>query len=147
MSVTLPLTRRERRLLATVLNQVWVDHHRSPIRIEVSLVSESEIRALHRDFLQDGSATDVITFDLGPAPDGWRVALISICLPVAQRHAEKYRVKLRQEVQRLIIHGVLHLLGYDDSTTAAKRRMRYHENKILHRMMQLESHQKTESFR
>jgi rRNA maturation RNase YbeY len=121
-----------------VLNQVWIDHDAFPANVEVNFVGEDDIRALHRDFLQDDSATDVITFDLGPAPEGWRIAVIAICLPVAQLYAEQYHVSLRQELLRLIVHAALHLLGYDDRTTAGKRQMRYHENKILRRIKKLE---------
>lgn len=114
---------------------MWVDHDAFPTSIEVNFVDEKEIRALHRDFLQDDSITDVITFDLGSTPDGWRLAMITICLPVARFYAERYRVNLSQELKRLVIHGALHLLGYDDHTPAQKRQMRYYENKILRRTM------------
>jgi probable rRNA maturation factor len=97
----------------------------------VKFVDENTISALHRDFLEDDSSTDVITFDLGTAPDGGRIAAIAICVPVAGRYAEKYRVSLCEELQRLVIHGALHLLGFDDHTTAGKKRMRFFENKIL----------------
>lgn len=103
--------------------------------MEVNFVDDHEIRALHRNFLQDDSPTDVMTFDLGATPAGWRVAVITICLPVARQHAERWHISWRQELLRLVIHGVLHLLGYDDHTPAGRRQMRHHENKILHRIM------------
>ncbi|MDZ7290975.1 MAG: rRNA maturation RNase YbeY [candidate division KSB1 bacterium] len=126
------LTRRDQQHLANVLNQVWVDHSGQPTNLEVTFVGEDEIRALHRDYLQDDSATDVITFDLGAAPEGLRVAMIAVCVPVARQYARQYHVKLHDELRRLVIHGALHLLGYDDHTAKAKRQMRYWENKILH---------------
>jgi rRNA maturation RNase YbeY len=81
-------------------------------------------------------STDAITFDLGTTPEGWRAAAIAICVPVAQQYARQYRVSLREELRRLVIHGALHLLGHEDHTTAEKRRMRYQENKILRQLKQ-----------
>jgi rRNA maturation RNase YbeY len=132
--------KHEARLLSAALNQVWSDHAArkglspAPTHLEVNFVDEDTIRALHRDFLQDDSSTDVITFDLGVTPEGWRAATIAICVPVAQQYARRYRASLREELQRLVIHGALHLLGYGDHTPPQKRKMRQQENKILQQM-------------
>jgi probable rRNA maturation factor len=120
--------------LIRALNQFWTERSTSAINIEVSFVDEKKIRALHRDFLQDSSPTDVITFDLGATPEGPRIAAIAICVPVAQNYAERYGVSLREELRRLVVHGVLHLLGYDDHTAAGKKRMRRVENDILSKL-------------
>jgi rRNA maturation RNase YbeY len=130
----LPLTKPDRRQLAEILNHFWRECATTPIQLEVNFVEEREIRLLQRNFLQDDSATDVITFDLGAAPDGWRVAAIAVCVPVAKNYAAQYGVSLREELLRLIIHGALHLLGYDDHTAVGRKRMRYAENKILRQM-------------
>jgi rRNA maturation RNase YbeY len=124
------------------LNQFWEERTAIAINIEVNFVDEKEIRVLHREFLRDSSATDVITFDLGAAPLPGRciarLAAIAICVPVAQNYAERYQVSLREELHRLVIHGVLHLLGYDDHTAAGKKQMRLEENKILRRIFSQE---------
>jgi rRNA maturation RNase YbeY len=128
------LTKLEARRLTPALNEAWRAHAAAKTHLEVNFVDEKTISALHRDFLLDDSPTDVITFDLGAAPEGARIATIAICVPVAKRYAEQYSVSLDEELQRLVIHGALHLLGYDDHTSAEKRRMRYYENKILARV-------------
>jgi probable rRNA maturation factor len=125
------LTKRDTRRLVEVLNQFWFACAAPAINLEVNFVDENEIRALHQRFLQDPSATDVITFDLGATPEARRAAVIAVCAPVAQHYAEQYRVSLREELLRLIVHGALHLLGFDDRTPAAKKRMRYYERKLL----------------
>jgi len=131
----IPLTKRDTQQLREILNQVWSRQATAPINLEVNFVDAAIIRVLHRDFLQEASATDVITFDLGETPDGWRIGTLAICVPVAQDYAKRYGVSLREELQRLVIHGVLHLLGYDDHTTAGKKRMRRKENGILRRCL------------
>jgi rRNA maturation RNase YbeY len=128
------LTRLEARRLSQALNEFWRDHAAAATHLEVNLVDENTISALHRDFLQDVSSTDVITFDLGVTPASERIAAIAICVPVAERYAERYAVPLCEELQRLVIHGALHLVGFDDHSTAEKKRMRYYENKTLRRL-------------
>lgn len=128
------LTRLETRRLSQVLNEVWGAHTTTATHLEVNFVDENTIVELHRDYLQDTSATDVITFDLGVTPTSERIAVIAICVPVAKHYAERYNVPLRNELQRLIIHGALHLLGFDDHTMLEKKQMRYYESRILRRL-------------
>jgi rRNA maturation RNase YbeY len=128
------LTKLEARRLSQVLNEVWRDHAATATHLEVNFVDENTIAELHRDFLQDASPTDVITFDLGVTPSSERIAVIAICVPVAARYAGRFNVPLAEELQRLIIHGALHLLGFDDHSAVEKRRMRYHENKAIQRV-------------
>jgi probable rRNA maturation factor len=130
------LTKLEIRRLLQTLNEIWRAHAATVTDLEVGLVDEKTISELHRDFLQDASATDVITFDLGVTPAGEGIAAIAVCVPVAARYAARYRAPLREELQRLVIHGVLHLLGFDDHTAAGKKRMRYQENKLLRPLRQ-----------
>ncbi|MGH7598523.1 MAG: rRNA maturation RNase YbeY [bacterium] len=125
------LTRLEARRLSQALNEAWRDHAAAAIQLEVNFVDENTIAELHRDFLQDDSFTDVITFDLGVTPASERIAAIAICVPVAERYAERFNVPLREELQRLVVHGALHLLGFDDHTLVERRQMRYYENRIL----------------
>ncbi|MGH7451454.1 MAG: rRNA maturation RNase YbeY [bacterium] len=131
------LTKLEARRLSQTLDEIWRAHAATATHLEVNFVDVKMISALHRDFLQDNSPTDVITFDLGVTPASERIAAIVICVPVAKRYAERYRVPLRKELQRLVIHGALHLLGFDDHTAVEKRRMRYYENKTLQQVRAL----------
>lgn len=131
------LTKLEARRLSQTLNEVWRDHAAAATHLEVNFVDEHTIAELHRNFLQNASSTDVITFDLGVTPASERIAAIAICVPVAKRYAERYRVPLWEELQRLVVHGALHLLGFDDHTAVKKRRMRYYENRILQRVRAL----------
>jgi probable rRNA maturation factor len=125
------LTKRDTHRLIKILNQLWIERAATAINLEVAFVDEKKIRALHQQFLQNPSETDVMTFDLGATPEARRIAAIAICVPVAQHYAERYGVSLRAELLRLIIHGALHLLGFDDHTPAEKQRMRYYERKLL----------------
>ncbi len=83
--------------------------------LSISFVSESEIQGLNRVYHGVDAPTDVLAFDLGDAgddPDSF-LGDIYICPDVADEAAESEEIDLGQEVLRLVIHGVLHLMGYD----------------------------------
>ena len=66
--------------------------------------------------------TDVIAFPMNDNENGIE-GDIYISLPTAKENAEKYEEPYKKEVTRLVIHGVLHLLGYDDKTKKEKKVM------------------------
>jgi len=123
------LTNRKR--LSALLQELWRTRDPHCADVEVNFVSEATIRDLHQRFLRDSTPTDIITFDLGMTPHQHRLAAIYICPEVAQRHAERFKTSITEELQRLVIHGVLHLLGYDDKSPSQRQRMRTRENQIL----------------
>lgn len=87
--------------------------------IEVSLVSDLEIRRLNQKFRKKDQPTDVLSFYLGE--DGF-IGDIIISPETAKKNASLYGLGYRQELKRLVVHGVLHLLGYQHG-----RRMRHAE--------------------
>lgn len=86
--------------------------------------------ALNKKFLKHHYYTDVISFNYFKKKnilDGE----IFISLPQVKRNAKKYKTALSNEIHRVIIHGVLHLCGYDDKTEKEKNKMREKENLYL----------------
>ncbi|MDZ7265763.1 MAG: rRNA maturation RNase YbeY [candidate division KSB1 bacterium] len=120
--------------LLVLLQQLWQRHGAPAAEVEVQFVDEAMICRLHEQFLQDPSPTDIITFDLGVTPAGTRLAQLCLCPAVAARHARRFRTTLRHELHRLIVHGILHLLGYDDHDPAGRRRMRERERIVLRQL-------------
>jgi rRNA maturation RNase YbeY len=93
------------------------------------LVNDREMARLHREFSGVRGTTDVLTFDLtehGPVEGD-----IYICLDQARRQAETYRVTLSMELARLAVHGILHLAGHSDKTSAGRETMRRLEDAAL----------------
>lgn len=90
--------------------------------IAVILISDRRIAKLHRQFMNEEGPTDVITFEHGE---------IFISVETAQRNARRFRNSLGHEIQLCIIHGLLHLRGYDDRTSRAAARMKRAQEKIL----------------
>jgi probable rRNA maturation factor len=87
------------------------------------------IRKINKEFLAHDYATDVVAFPLGS--DGGVEAEIYINLDAARNQAKKYHVTYTQEVWRLLIHGALHILGYDDNTRKNKMSMNAREDYYL----------------
>ena len=80
-------------------------------RLSISFVSNRRIAALNRRHLGHRGATDVISFVL-PMPSGL-VGDIYVAPEVARRNAAEHGTSLREELTRLVVHGVLHVLGFD----------------------------------
>ena len=77
---------------------------------------------LHRQFLGQSGPTDVLTFQHGE---------IFISAERAKRHARLFENSIMRELQLYIVHGLLHLHGFDDRTRAQARKMRRTQEKIL----------------
>ena len=89
----------------------------------IHFVSDEEIRALNRSYRDKDEATDILTFALSdgdafPEIEGEEKELgdIFISLESMHRNAEAFSVSDDEELHRLLIHGILHLLGYDHAT-------------------------------
>jgi probable rRNA maturation factor len=90
--------------------------------ISVLIVSDRRMATLHRRFMNVPGSTDVITFQHGE---------IFISAEMAVRNARRFATALIHELRLYIVHGLLHLSGFDDQTEAAARKMRAVQEKIL----------------
>jgi probable rRNA maturation factor len=107
----------------------------SSAELTVSLIDDAEIRRLNRDYRGKDRPTDVLAFAMreGARVAGDDIVLgdVVISLDTAARQARQRQVSTADEVRTLLIHGVLHLLGYDHERSAAEaRRMKAMERKL-----------------
>ena len=93
--------------------------------ISVWLISDWRISRLHLQFFGESSATDVITFHHGD---------IFVSVETARRNAREFGNSLMSEIKLYIVHGLLHLHGFDDRQPADLRRMKNTQEKILRGM-------------
>ena len=91
-------------------------------RIFVWLISDRRMSQLHRQFRGETGSTDVLTFQHGE---------IFISAETAKRQARVFGSSLVRELQLYVIHGLLHLHGFDDRTPAEARKMSRTQEKIL----------------
>jgi len=123
---------RTRDLVRATLEHEHVRH----ALVSVAFVGVSTMSRLNREFLSHNGPTDVIAFALGRGTsrsgrkkartaERRRQALpvigdIYICHAVAERNAHKVGIPLREELARLVVHGTLHVLGYEHPAGASR---------------------------
>ena len=90
--------------------------------ITVVLVSDRKIAELHRRFMKVAGATDVITFQHGE---------IFISPETARRQAKQFGTTAQHEIRLYLVHGLLHLHGYDDKTPTGARKMAREQERIV----------------
>ena len=90
--------------------------------IFIGLISDRRMALLHRKFLGQSGPTDVLTFQHGE---------IFISVDTARRHAHAFENSLLRELKLYIVHGLLHLHGFDDQTPTEADKMRVAQEKIL----------------
>ncbi len=91
--------------------------------VTVLIVGVDEICNLHERFMDDPGPTDVITFPSGDTRAGVVDGDIAICLDVARSQAAAAGHDWRDEIVFLAVHGLLHLVGWDDQNDDARRAM------------------------
>jgi len=111
----------------------------SEAEFSILLTSDPLIRSLNREYRGIDRATDVLAFSQQegePVPGNDAVlGDVVISLETARRQAEDYGASFDEEITRLLIHGLLHLLGYDHERGPEQRRkMRRKERDLLRRL-------------
>ncbi len=98
----------------------------------INFITSEEIHNINKEFLNHDSSTDIITFNYSGSHfelDGE----IFISIDDAKIFARKYNVSLSKEFTRLIIHGILHLKGYDDIKKNNRVKMKRIENNLTNK--------------
>ncbi len=101
--------------------------------LEINLLDSEQIHKINVNYLQHDYSTDIITFNYSDEItklDGE----IFISLPDAEDNAKKFNVSFENEIVRLIIHGILHMIGYDDIKPNDKRKMKRKENDLVNKI-------------
>lgn len=97
------------RWIGKLINRI-LKREKAKGKINVKLASDKEIRKLNRKFRGKDKPTDVLAFPFGE--DGV-LGDIAISIDTAKRNAKRFGVSFKEEFKRLVVHGTLHLLGYD----------------------------------
>jgi probable rRNA maturation factor len=143
-----------RRMVQALLRETWPE---GSFDLAICVVAAPEMTGLNETFLQHKGSTDVITFDyaekVGPAsrlshsckrvprPKDKRHARpillhgeIFVCVDEAVSQARRFHTTWQSELVRYVVHGVLHLLGYDDRNARARRRMKEAEDTVVRQL-------------
>ncbi len=134
--------------LARVLERLLAEIGEADSSVSLTLVRDREMRALNREHRGKDSPTDVLSFPMHP-PDAFErtprtrprdartsgepermLGDIVVSLDTARRQAAGYDAPLEREVQRLLIHGVLHLAGHDHMEPGERATMEAEERRL-----------------
>jgi len=107
-------------LKATKYNQV---------KINLIFCDNDKLNSFKRKYFDDDVLTDIVTFPI--KNDNDLEAEIYISFEMAKLNADEFNVSLNNELSRLIIHGVLHLIGFNDNTKDAKKIMFSKQEEII----------------
>lgn len=147
-------TRLLRRIALWALDE---EFHDAEFEVGIHVVGAEEMALLNETFLRHEGSTDVITFDhrdnvgqasrlphraqrdgrSSPSPMGRRDACpalhgeIFLCLDDAVKQAPRFRTTWQGELVRYLLHGLLHLHGFDDRSPTVRRKMKRQENRLL----------------
>jgi probable rRNA maturation factor len=142
------------RLLKKIANALLAELEIKKAEIGICLVAAPEMTRLNETFLKHKGSTDVIAFDyqdsVGQASSLSHSKIrkvrdrqdtcpalhgeIFVCVDEAVLQARKFGTSWQSEVIRYMVHGVLHLLGFDDSSAGTRRKMKREENRQLREM-------------
>jgi probable rRNA maturation factor len=94
--------------------------------------SDAEILRINNEFLKHNYLTDIITFPY--TENNVISADIYICIPTVLHNSQVFNQPFSKELNRVIVHGVLHLVGFDDTTEDLKQTMRNEEDLWLNNL-------------
>ena len=98
----------------------------------IHLVAAPEMAKINEQYLQHEGSTDVITFNYREGKKtGPILGEIFICIDDAIKQAKEFKTSWQSEVVRYVVHGILHLLGYDDLKPDLRREMKREENRYV----------------
>ena len=117
--------RRLTSLLRLVAPPEWHD-----AELSLALVDSAEMTAINDRYCGNQDETDVLAFPLAGPTDNLIGELV-VCASRAHNEAAARGVSAEDELALYVVHGALHLLGYDDQTPAARRRMYARESELL----------------
>jgi probable rRNA maturation factor len=130
------------RRLKAFIEQILLKLKRPDVELGLVLLNDRQIRRLNEKYRGKDVPTDVLSFSLnnassyrGPLSPPVLLGDVVISLETARRQAREQGHALDQEVERLVIHGILHLLGFDHEEAREARRMQRKERELIKHCM------------
>ena len=99
------------------------------VKINIIFCDNDKLNSFKQEYFNDDVFTDIVTFPI--KNDNKLEAEIYISIEMAKINADEFNVTLNNELSRLIVHGVLHLIGFNDDTEDSKKIMFLKQDKII----------------
>jgi probable rRNA maturation factor len=104
----------ESKLLSKIAHRALEVLGLSKVELSIALVSDAQIKRLNKRYRNKDRPTDVLSFPIGEKVEDWLIlGDIVISVDTAKRQAQELGHSLEEELKRLLVHGLVHLLGYD----------------------------------
>jgi probable rRNA maturation factor len=113
----------DKKAMISLIKEIVKRENARAISLEVVYCRDCDMIPLNRRFKGHRGSTDVLAFDLRDPGEKSCMGEVYVNLQMAKRQALENKVTYNEEVRRLTIHGVLHLLGYRDDTPKNRSRM------------------------
>ncbi len=130
---TVPKSGIDARAVKRVASQLLAAVGRADASLSISFVGDVAIARLNARHRGKNTPTDVLSFPLDPDPRMPGEELLGdivISVPTAMRQAAQYDAPLQREIERLLIHGLLHVLGHDHEEAAEREAMIAQERRL-----------------
>lgn len=103
--------------------------------VDLAVVDMRQIAALNRRYLGRTGTTDVLSFDLSEGRHPDISAQVVVCGPLAARRARRGRLGVQRELLLYVVHGLLHLMGYDDNNPPARAKISNRQEELLEKFL------------
>ena len=113
--------------ILNILNSIVTNENKEFDSLNIILQDDEYLRILKQKYFNQDIYTDVISFNLEDSHDPID-GEIYVSIPRIIDNAKKYKIDLNDEFKRILIHGILHLVGYNDNTKKDKIHMTKLEN-------------------
>lgn len=120
---------KNKNLLKKWLKDLILQEHASPGQINIVFTSDSNVLELNKKYLSRNYLTDIITFDY--TENQVVAGDLFISITRVKENSERFDVTFHMELKRVIVHGIMHLLGYGDRNEKEKSLMRKMEDRYL----------------
>jgi probable rRNA maturation factor len=100
---------------------IVANHNKKPGNINIIFVSDEYLLEINRNYLKHDYLTDIITFNYNT--ESIISGDIYISIPRIKENSDLYNCTVHSEILRVIIHGIYHLIGFDDKTMTQKQEM------------------------
>jgi probable rRNA maturation factor len=121
-----------RKVLSLVFSSLGIPYAQASIL----LCDNNFIRKLNRKFFNESGVTDVISFPLKDAINPQYLGEVVICVEEAKNSSKLYGNTWQEELVLYLIHGILHILGFDDIKAKDRLKMQAKQEKILSKLLQ-----------
>ena len=123
-------TLKDRKKLKSFINSLIVKEKKNLDHLNYIFCSDKALLEINRKYLDHNFYTDVITFDLSSSPKEI-LADVYISVDRIKENAKSLKLSLKEELHRVMFHGLLHLCGYNDKTEPHKKLIRKKEDFYL----------------